>query len=49
MLAYTIRRVLISIPVLIGSSILVFIITRGPGVLSLDHLVARRFLRDRNG
>jgi putative oxidoreductase len=34
---------------LMWASILVFIVTRGPGVLSLDHLVARRFLRNRNG
>jgi putative oxidoreductase len=31
------------------ASILVLILTRGPGALSLDHLLARKFLRDRNG
>ena len=34
---------------LMWASILVFILTRGPGVLSLDHLVARKFSRARNG
>jgi putative oxidoreductase len=29
---------------LIWASLLLFILTRGPGVLSLDHLIARRFL-----
>ena len=28
---------------LLWASILLFLLTRGPGVLSLDHLVARRF------
>jgi putative oxidoreductase len=30
---------------LIWASFLLFILCRGPGVLSLDHLMARRFLR----
>src|SRR5215471_2145285 len=34
---------------LMWASILVFILTRGPGALSLDHLIARRLLRGRNG
>jgi putative oxidoreductase len=34
---------------LMWASILVFILTRGPGTLSVDHLLARRFLRGRNG
>jgi putative oxidoreductase len=34
---------------LMWASILVFILTRGPGAFSLDHLIARKFLRDRNG
>jgi putative oxidoreductase len=34
---------------LMWASILVFILTRGPGTLSLDHLLARKFLRGRNG
>jgi len=33
---------------LMWASILVFILTRGPGALSLDHLIARRFLRGGN-
>jgi putative oxidoreductase len=32
---------------LVWSSILVFLLTRGPGALSLDHLIDRRFSRDR--
>ena len=28
---------------LVWGSILVFLLTRGPGVLSVDHLIARRF------
>ncbi len=31
---------------LVWSSILVFLLARGPGVLSLDHLIERRLLRD---
>lgn len=34
---------------LMWASILLFILTRGPGTLSLDHLLARKFLRGRNG
>ena len=34
---------------LMWASILAFILTRGPGMLSLDHLVARKFLPGRNG
>ena len=34
---------------LMWASILVFILTRGPGVLSLDHLMARKFLPGRKG
>jgi len=30
---------------LIWASFLLFILTKGPGALSLDHLIARRFLR----
>jgi putative oxidoreductase len=33
---------------LMWASILVFILTRGPGALSLDHLIARKVLRGRN-
>jgi putative oxidoreductase len=33
---------------LMWASILVLILTRGPGALSLDHLIARKFLRGRN-
>jgi putative oxidoreductase len=29
---------------LIWASMLIFILTRGPGLISLDHLIARRFL-----
>ena len=32
---------------LMWASILVFILTRGPGLLSLDHLIARKFLPGR--
>jgi putative oxidoreductase len=32
---------------LVWSSILVFLLTRGPGALSLDRLIDRRFSRDR--
>ncbi len=31
---------------LIWAAMLTFILTRGPGVLSLDHLIARRYLAD---
>jgi putative oxidoreductase len=34
---------------LMWASILLFILTRGPGVLSLDHLLARSVLRGRQG
>src|SRR5262249_49997766 len=34
---------------LMWASILVLILTRGPGVLSVDHLISRRFLGDRQG
>jgi putative oxidoreductase len=34
---------------LMWASILVLILTRGPGALSVDHLLARKFLRGRNG
>ena len=34
---------------LMWASILVFILTRGPGALSFDHLIARKFLCGRNG
>jgi len=34
---------------LMWASILLLILTRGPGTLSLDHLLARKFLRGRNG
>jgi putative oxidoreductase len=34
---------------LMWASILVFILTRGPGLLSLDHLIARKFLPGRKG
>src|SRR5215469_11442078 len=34
---------------LMWASILVFILTRGPGVLSLDHLIARKFLPGQKG
>ena len=34
---------------LMWASILVLILTRGPGVLSLDHLIARKFLHGRKG
>src|SRR5215472_13264118 len=34
---------------LMWASILVFILTRGPGVLSADHFIARRFQRVRQG
>ena len=30
---------------LIWASFLLFILTKGPGALSLDHLIARRFMR----
>src|SRR5688572_13748914 len=33
---------------LVWGSILVFLLTRGPGVLSVDHLIARRFSRLRS-
>lgn len=34
---------------LMWASILVFILTRGPGALSLDHVLARKFLPGRKG
>ncbi len=34
---------------LMWASILVFILTRGPGALSLDHVFARKFLPGRKG
>jgi putative oxidoreductase len=34
---------------LMWASILVFILTRGPGALSLDHLISRRVLGGRQG
>jgi putative oxidoreductase len=34
---------------LMWASILVFILTRGPGTISLDHLISRRFLGGRQG
>ena len=34
---------------LMWASILAFILTRGPGVLSLDHVIARKFLHGRKG
>lgn len=34
---------------LMWASILVFILTRGPGALSLDHVIARKFLPGRKG
>jgi putative oxidoreductase len=34
---------------LMWASVLVFILTRGPGALSVDHLISRRFLRGRQG
>ena len=34
---------------LMWGSILVFILTRGPGVVSLDHLIARKLLHGRKG
>jgi putative oxidoreductase len=34
---------------LMWASILVFILTRGPGPLSLDHFIARKFLPGRKG
>jgi putative oxidoreductase len=34
---------------LMWASILVLILTRGPGALSVDHLLARKFLHSRNG
>src|SRR5262249_26028194 len=34
---------------LMWASILLLILTRGPGALSIDHLLARKFLRGRNG
>ena len=34
---------------LMWASILVFVLTRGPGALSLDHLFARKFLTGRQG
>lgn len=34
---------------LMWASILVFILTRGPGAFSVDHVLAGKFLRDRNG
>ena len=33
---------------LMWASILLFILTRGPGVLSIDYLLAGKFLRERN-
>ena len=34
---------------LMWASILVFLLTRGPGALSLDHVIARKFLPGRKG
>ena len=34
---------------LMWASILLFILTRGPGALSLDHVIARKFLPGRKG